>query len=63
MKIINFLLRMVFGAVGIQLLNMVLLSQNISIAVGLNPLTLLTTGSLGISGLALLFGISAFGIL
>lgn len=63
MKILNFLLRMIFGAIGIQLINMLLISQNIAIFVGLNPLTLLTVGSLGISGLTLLFGISAFGIL
>ena len=63
MKILNFLLRMVFGAVGIKLINAILISQNISIFVGLNLLTLLTVGSLGISGLGLLYGIAAFGIL
>ena len=63
MKILNFLLRMVFGAIGIQLINAVLISQNISVFVGLNILTLLTVGSLGISGLWLLYGIAAFGIL
>ncbi len=63
MKILNFLLRMVFGAVGIKLINAILISQNISVFVGLNLLTLLTVGSLGISGLGLLYGIAAFGIL
>ena len=63
MKILNFLLRMVFGAVGIKFINAILISQNISIFVGLNLLTLLTVGSLGISGLGLLYGIAAFGIL
>ncbi len=63
MKILNFLLRMVFGAIGIQIVNAIFLSQNIAIFVGLNVWTLLTVGSLGISGLGLLFGISAFGIL
>ena len=62
MKILNFLLRMVFGAIGIQIINAVLISQNISVFVGLNILTLLTVGSLGISGLGLLSGIAAFGI-
>ena len=56
MKILNFLLRMVFGAVGIKLINAILISQNISIFVGLNLLALLTVGSLGISGLGLLYG-------
>ena len=63
MKVLNFLLRMVFGAIGIQLINALLLSQNISVFVGLNVLTLLTVGSLGISGLGLPYGIAAFGIL
>lgn len=63
MKVLNFLLRMVFGAIGIQLINALLISQNISVFVGLNVLTLLTVGSLGISGLGLLYGIAVFGIL
>ncbi len=63
MKVLNFLLRTVFGAIGIQLINALFLSQNISVFVGLNVLTLLTVGSLGISGLGLLYGIAAFGIL
>jgi len=54
---------MVFGAIGIQIINAILISQNIGVFVGLNILTLLTVGSLGISGLGLLYGISAFGIL
>lgn len=63
MKIINFLLRAVFGAIGIQVINAILLSQNVSVFVGLNPLTLCTAGTLGISGIGLLYGIAAFGIL
>ena len=63
MKIINFLIRAVFGAIGIQIINAILLSQNISVFVGLNPLTLCTAGTLGISVIGLLYGIAAFGIL
>jgi len=63
MKVLNFLLRMVFGAIGIQIINIIFVSQNIAIFVGLNIWTLLTVGSLGISGLGLLYGIAAFGIL
>ena len=63
MKALNFLLRMVFGAIGIQIINAILISQNIGVFVGLNILTLLTVGSLGTGGLGLLYGISAFGIL
>ena len=63
MKVLNFLLRMLFGAIGIQIINAILISQNVGVFVGLNILTLLTAGSLGISGVGLLYGISAFGIL
>ena len=63
MKILNFLLRMVFGAVGIKLINAILISQNISIFVGLNLLTLLTVGSLGTGGLGLLYGIMFYHLL
>ena len=63
MKILNFLLLVVFGAIGIQILNAVFISQNVAVFVGLNAVTLLTVGSLGISGLGLLYGIAAFGIL
>ena len=63
MKALNFLLRMVFGAIGIQIINAILMSQNIGVFLWLNILTLLTVGSIGISGLGLLYGISAFGIL
>lgn len=36
---------------GIQVINAILLSQNVSVFVGLNPLTICTAGTLGISGL------------
>ncbi|MBQ8184483.1 MAG: pro-sigmaK processing inhibitor BofA family protein [Lachnospiraceae bacterium] len=63
MKILNFLLRMVYGAIGILVGNFLLGAAGISASVGLNLVSLLTVGSLGFSGLGLLFGISAFGIL
>lgn len=54
---------MVYGAVGIQVLNIFFTAIGISISVGLNFVSLLTVGALGFSGLGLLFGIAAFGIL
>ena len=54
---------MVYGAVGIQVINMVLAFFGISVSVGLNFVSLLTVGTLGFSGLGLLFGIAAYGIL
>ena len=61
MKIINFLLRMVYGAVGIQMVNLALQFLGTPIMVGLNPVSLLTVGALGINGIGLLFGIAFYG--
>lgn len=63
MKLLNFFLRMVYGAVGIQALNLFFTAIGVSVSVGLNFVSLLTVGALGFSGLGLLFGIAAFGIL
>lgn len=53
----NFVMRMVLGAVGIAFCNQILKSEGIEAVVGINPISLLTIGSLGISGFALLYGI------
>lgn len=53
----NFIMRMVLGAVGIAFCNQMLISEGIEAVVGINPISLLTIGSLGISGFALLYGI------
>lgn len=62
--ILNFLLRSVFGVIAIYIIN-TLFSTSLSIGlhIGLNVLNLLTVGTLGISGLGLVFAISAFSIL
>lgn len=56
--IVNFIVRAVLGAAVIFFVNQFLESQKIPVAVGLNPLTLLTGGILGIPGVALLYGLS-----
>jgi len=56
---LDFLLRTGIGAVTILWVNSVLSQQGLQIAVGLNFWSLLTSGSLGIPGVALLFAISA----
>ena len=62
--ILNFLLRTVFGGIGICVCN-ILLSANLGLGIhiGLNLLNLLTIGTLGISGFGLVLAISAFSIL
>ncbi|MBP3477447.1 MAG: pro-sigmaK processing inhibitor BofA family protein [Lachnospiraceae bacterium] len=61
--LVNFILRAVMGTVGIYFLNYLLAAQNISMAVGINPLTVLTSGFLGFPGLIVLYGIHFFKML
>lgn len=61
--VLNFLVRMVLGAVCIVFVNDILASQGISLSVGINPVSLLTTGTLGFGGVALLYGILLCGFL
>lgn len=53
----NFFIRMILGAVGIAFCNQMLKSEGIEATVGINQVSLLTIGSLGISGFTLLYGI------
>lgn len=57
--LLNFMIRIVLGGIGIIYANDFLDSQGIAISVGLNPVSLLTIGILGISGFVLLYGILA----
>lgn len=57
--LLNFLVRMILGVIGIIFVNDLLATQGISLAVGINPITLLTSGSLGFGGVALLYAILA----
>lgn len=61
--LVNFILRAVMGTVGIYFLNYILASQHVSVAVGINPLTILTSGFLGFPGIAVLYGIHFFKVL
>ena len=53
----NFLVRSVLGAIRILFTNDFLAAQGIAVAVGLNPVSLLTVGTLGFGGFAALYGI------
>lgn len=53
----NFLVRTVLGAICILFTNDFLAAQGIAVAVGLNPISLLTVGTLGFGGFAALYGI------
>lgn len=57
---VNFLIRVVVGSAAIFFVNEYLGGQGIQASVGINPVTLLTSGTLGIPGVALLYGITFY---
>ena len=61
--IVNFFVRVVVGIALVFFVNEFMSSQGISVQVGINPITVLTSGILGVPGVALLYGISFYGIL
>ena len=61
--ILNFLLRSITGTLLIFVANQMLEFYDFSISVGLNPITVLTSGILGFPGVILLFGIKIYSLL
>ena len=58
-KILNVLMRAILGTIAMFFINSTLAKAGISLGVGINPATVLTTGILGFPGLLALYG---FGI-
>lgn len=58
--LINFILRMAGGTLGIYLTNMILEGIGLDFFVGVNTYNLLTLGVLGTPGFLLLYGVSAY---
>ncbi|WP_343210212.1 pro-sigmaK processing inhibitor BofA family protein [Anaerolentibacter hominis] len=56
----NFILRSILGIVAIYFVNTILSMNGVVLSVGINGLTILLSGLLGVPGLALLYGISYF---
>lgn len=56
----NFLVRAVVGITMIFFINQFLASKDVSVSVGLNPVTVVTSGALGVPGVALLYGITFY---
>ena len=55
--VINFFVRMMIGVALIFLVNQFLAEKEINVSVGLNPVTAITSGTLGVPGVCLLYGI------
>lgn len=60
---VRFMLRATVGMLLIFLINQFVLPSDSSINVGLNPVSFLTSGSLGIPGVCLLYGVLYYQIL
>ena len=61
--VINFFIRALVGMALIFFINQYVVPPDSSINVGLNPVTFLTSGTLGIPGVGLLYGIVCYQIL
>ncbi len=61
--LLNVLVRTIVGCVAIIFLNDFLQKQGIPVSAGLNPLNILTIGSLGAGGFALIYGILFYSLL
>lgn len=60
---VNFIVRMVIGTAMIFFVNEFLSIQEIAVRVGISPVTVLTSGTLGIPGVILLYGIKFYSLL
>jgi len=58
--IINFFIRAIIGFAIIFFVNQFLADKDISVSVGMNPITFVTSGTLGMPGVALLYGITFY---
>ena len=58
--LVNFVVRAVIGTALIFFVNQFLNARGIDIRVGMNPVTVVTSGVLGTPGVALLYGISFY---
>ncbi len=61
--IVNFLIRALVGMTITFFVNEFLSSKGVDVAVGMNAVTFLTSGTFGIPGVALLYGIVFYQIL
>lgn len=59
-KVINICMRSILGIIAIYFINSVLEKAGISLGVGINAFTVLTSGILGFPGLLALYGIGIY---
>ncbi len=59
-RVINFVMRCVLGTIAMYFINSILTGAHIYLNVGINAVTVLTSGFLGIPGLFMLYGIGIY---
>jgi pro-sigmaK processing inhibitor BofA len=62
-KVINLVMRSILGTIAIYFVNAALEKAGISLGVGINAVTVLTSGILGFPGLLVLYGIGIYKLL
>lgn len=62
-KVLNICMRSVLGTIVIYYVDFALKKRGIDLGIGINAVTVLTTGILGFPGLAALFGIGIYQLL
>lgn len=62
-QILNIILRGILGTIAIYFINYALAAAGLSLGVGINVFTVLTSGILGFPGLLVLYGIGIYRIL
>lgn len=61
--VLNFFVRSILGALAIYVINAIFAGVGIEVAAGMNAINVLTIGSLGTGGLALVYGILFYNML
>lgn len=61
--LLNFILRGVLGTIAIYFINTALGSAGLALGVGINPVTVLTSGILGFPGVLALYGLGIYRML
>ena len=61
--LLNIFMRSILGTIAIYFINNGLESAGINLSVGINPITVLTSGILGLPGLAAIYGLGFYQIL
>lgn len=61
--LLNVLMRSILGTIAIYFVNGALAWAGISLNVGINPVTVLTSGILGVPGLLVIYGIGIYNVL